>query len=266
VEARSVPAEKIVVIPNGVQLETFNFSPPPPLSDDEPIRLLYFGTLSAWQGLELAVRALALAARETSVHLTLIGPATQSQVEALRGLAEKLGVGDLITILTAVSQDQLARYAHQSHAILAPLSPNDRNLEQGCCPLKILEGMATGTPVIASELPVVKEIAGDDCVIYAKSNSANSWKDRIVELRTLSHARFQIQSLSQDSLQFASPSSLQYSNPSLVSRQSNAQMAFAARDRIERLYTWERAQHRLSESYLRLLERAPQCVRTKQHS
>jgi glycosyltransferase involved in cell wall biosynthesis len=35
---------------------------------------------------------------------------------------------------------------------------------QGCCPLKIVESMACGTPVIASDLPAVRELisSGND--------------------------------------------------------------------------------------------------------
>ncbi|MEM7109856.1 MAG: glycosyltransferase family 4 protein, partial [Bacteroidota bacterium] len=33
-----------------------------------------------------------------------------------------------------------------------------RNLEQGCSPLKIFESMAAKVPIIASDLPVVREI------------------------------------------------------------------------------------------------------------
>ena len=48
-----------------------------------------------------------------------------------------------------------------SDVVLAPLILNDRNLVQGCCPLKIIEGMAAGAAVIASDLPVVRELGSD---------------------------------------------------------------------------------------------------------
>ena len=34
-------------------------------------------------------------------------------------------------------------------------------MEQGCSPLKILESMAAGVPVVASDLPVVRELMED---------------------------------------------------------------------------------------------------------
>lgn len=50
----------------------------------------------------------------------------------------------------------------QCDALLAQLVRNDRNLEQGCCPLKVLEAMSTGYPLVASEFAGVRELAQDE--------------------------------------------------------------------------------------------------------
>ena len=44
---------------------------------------------------------------------------------------------------------------------VAPLKECSRNINQGCSPLKVFESWACGTPVIASDLPVVREILED---------------------------------------------------------------------------------------------------------
>ena len=41
---------------------------------------------------------------------------------------------------------------------VAPLARGPRNESQGCCPLKIVEAMACGTPVVASDLPAIREM------------------------------------------------------------------------------------------------------------
>ncbi len=46
----------------------------------------------------------------------------------------------------------------RAYVSVAPLTRCDRNELQGCCPLKILESMAVGTPVIASRLAVCREL------------------------------------------------------------------------------------------------------------
>jgi glycosyltransferase involved in cell wall biosynthesis len=44
---------------------------------------------------------------------------------------------------------------------VAPLRECVRNLSQGCAPLKILESMADGVAVVASDLPAVRELITD---------------------------------------------------------------------------------------------------------
>lgn len=161
---RGVAPEKITVIPNGVDLATFTYQPPRPFQpeQDDAFDVLYFGTLSSWQGVNLLVRAIAMVQPQLPARLTLIGPASKGQRDALAKLAKKLGVGDRVYLCDPTTQADLVAHLHRSHCTVAPLTPCDRNLVQGCCPLKVLEGMAAGTPVIASDLPVVHAIATPD--------------------------------------------------------------------------------------------------------
>jgi len=219
-QKRGVSAEKIRVIPNGVDLEVFSYQSPK-VTIPTRFRLLYFGTLSAWQGVNLAVEALALACRDFPTELIVIGSTRDRQVENLKQLAVKLGVADLLTVLPPVSQAELVQHIHLADAIVAPLTPNDRNLIQGCCPLKVLEGMATGTPVITSDLPVVRELGIDGVhFLLVKPGSAKGIREAVFRLRT---------------------------EPELAT-----QLAVAARQRIETTYTWKQAGNALVEAYEKL--------------
>jgi glycosyltransferase involved in cell wall biosynthesis len=125
------------------------------------LKLLYFGTLSAWQGVELGIRALAQLRPSLRAKLTIIGAGSGRERDALLALAAKLEVRADVAVLPAVPQPELAEHLRASDAVLAPLTLNDRNVVQGCCPLKILESMAAGVPGIASDLPVVRELGCD---------------------------------------------------------------------------------------------------------
>jgi glycosyltransferase involved in cell wall biosynthesis len=150
--------------------------------------------------------------------LTIVAAAKPSQKRALQSLAAKLGVGDRLTILEPLSQAKLLSQMHQVDAIVAPLTANDRNLVQGCCPLKVLEGMASGTPVITSYLPVVEAIATNEIhALLVKSGSAKAICDAMLKLR-------------QD----------------VVLR---GQLSRQARQHIEQNYTWERANQALVKIY-----------------
>jgi glycosyltransferase involved in cell wall biosynthesis len=154
---RGVDAGKIRVIPNGVDTVLFHTAEFTPERGGE-IRLLYFGTLASWQGVDLAIRAVAQICAEAPARLTVLGAASARQKEPIATLAAKLGIAERVEIAPPVSQPELVAALHRSSAVLTPLAMNDRNTKQGCCPLKILEGMSAGVPVIASDLPVVREL------------------------------------------------------------------------------------------------------------
>ena len=156
--ARGVAADKIRVIVNGVDAELFK---PAGLRKAGITRLLYFGTLSAWQGVELGIRALAQVRALAPAELTIVGSGSGGDRDALLALARKLSVAAHVIVLPPMPQEELVEHLHASDIVLAPLTLNDRNILQGCCPLKILESMAGGVPVIASDLPVVRELGCD---------------------------------------------------------------------------------------------------------
>ncbi|MDB9345980.1 glycosyltransferase family 4 protein [Nodularia spumigena CS-586/05] len=218
-QSRDVPANKIRVIPNGVDLDVFTYNHA--CGMDICLQIIYFGTLSPWQGVNLAIEALELINKDVPAYLTVIGQAKENQIKKLQQLALKLGIADKLTILEPISQTQLVEHIHASDMILAPLMPSDRNLLQGCCPLKILEGMATGVPVIASDLPVVRELGEDsEHFLLVKPGSAKAIKDAVLQL---------------------------HHHPELATK-----LAQNARQRIEKYYTWKLAGEALTAAYAQL--------------
>jgi len=220
---RGVAEDRICVIPNGVDVSVFTYRSPDlfpvdRLANDRPMRMLYSGTMSAWQGVSLAIEALALFRRDLPATLTLVGPARPRQRRDLLNRAWELGVYDSVRLLDPVSKPELATLHGEADVIVAPLTRNDRNIVQGCCPLKVLEAMASGTPLIASDLPVVRELATDEVeALLVRPGSAKAIKDGMLRLR---------------------------SEEGLAGR-----VSLAARARVERDFTWDRAQAALVEAY-----------------
>jgi glycosyltransferase involved in cell wall biosynthesis len=77
-------------------------------------------------------------------------------------MAENLGLGDRVLWRCALEENALAPIRAHAVASVAPLHECARNLAQGCAPLKVLESMADGVPVVASDLPAVREILTHD--------------------------------------------------------------------------------------------------------
>jgi len=199
---RGVPESRIQIIPNGVDLETFDYQSPrlaaldstvlpqtsaTQITKNHELKILYAGTMSTWQGVGVAIEALRLYRRDFPACLTVVGHSRPRQKKALRNFAFDQGVEPHVRFLDPVDKPELAKLHHNADVILAPLTNNDRNLVQGCCPLKVLEAMASGTPLVASDLPVVRELAQNDVnAVLVRPGSAKALKDGLLKLTTQS--------------------------------------------------------------------------------
>jgi glycosyltransferase involved in cell wall biosynthesis len=123
--------------------------------------LLYFGALQPWQGVDTALRALARLRDLEGLELVICAPGHPRRAKALRKLADKLDIADRVQWCFAPDDAALARRRGEAVLSLAPLRDCSRNCAQGCAPLKILESMAAGVPVVASDLPAVRELMAD---------------------------------------------------------------------------------------------------------
>ncbi|MDA0183153.1 glycosyltransferase family 4 protein [Solirubrobacter phytolaccae] len=144
-----VPAH---VVPNGAELRPRSERP----ALDRPY-LLYFGALQPWQGVDTALRAVA----RLELDLVICASVHQRRAKPYRKLAEKLGIEARVHWHFALPEEELAPWRDHALLSLAPLRDCSRNAVQGCAPLKILESMAAGVPVVASDLPAVRELLTD---------------------------------------------------------------------------------------------------------
>ncbi|WP_428264152.1 glycosyltransferase family 4 protein [Haliangium sp.] len=214
---RGVAPARLRVIPNGVDLDRFRYRAPA-APGPAGLRVLYSGTLTSWQGVGYAIEAVALYCRDHPATLTVVGPGRSRQRRRILDECQARGLGGAVEVRESMSQAELAALHHEHDVILAPLPPNDRNLVQGCCPLKIIEAMATGTPLVASDMPVVRDLAEDGRdALLVKPGSAKAIKDALLRLGA---------------------------DPALGQALSRA-----ARARVEQRFTWARAEEDLIEAY-----------------
>ena len=151
---RGVAPERLHVIRNGADIPAQTARP-----GDAPERyILYFGALQSWQGFDTALRALA---QLPDLQLVVCASVNRHEAEPYRLLARRLGVEDRVIWRFALAEAELAPWREHAVASLAPLRDCSRNTAVGCSPLKILESMAAGVPVIASDLPVSRELVED---------------------------------------------------------------------------------------------------------
>ncbi|OWW25831.1 hypothetical protein B4Q04_09565 [Zobellia sp. OII3] len=154
----SVDADKIKVIPNGAHIPD-SFERPIDAPDQY---LIYFGAIQPWQGLEVLLKAMTYLEDFKDLKLVICLAVKEKAFKPYRKLLEKLGLQNRVILKSRLPKKELYNYIHYAEASIAPLKACDRNITQGCCPLKILESMACKTMVIASELPVVSELVTEE--------------------------------------------------------------------------------------------------------
>lgn len=152
--ATGVPASSFHVVPNGVDVE--RFAGAEPLDDlRDPARplLLFVGRLEPRKGLEVAVRAfLRLRRSMPQARLCVVGEGPERQrcqemvPPAVR--PDALFVG-------RVSHDELPRYHASADVFVAPATGGES------FGMVLLEAMAAGLPVVASDIPGYRTVMAD---------------------------------------------------------------------------------------------------------
>ena len=221
VKSLGIDEAKIRVIPNGAELDAAQARP----ADAPELYILYFGSPQTWQGIDTLLRAFARLADFESLRLVICGSREGKAWKAYEKLATKLALSDRIIWKFALEEEQLSAWRQHALASVAPLTDSPRNVAQGCAPLKIVESMASGVAVVASNLGPVRELITD---------RHDGWlvhPDR--------------------------PSELARALRILLDDRAYArQLGMEARRTIEHRFTWERSLSLLREEYQRLSFRA----------
>lgn len=151
-------SHKIEVIRNGALIPEKQAKP-----DNLPEKyIIYFGALQTWQGVDVLLKAFAGLKDFDDLHLVICNAGSKRVAKPYKKLASKLEVDEKVIWFDQLEQKTLWAMVQHALVSVAPLKEGNRNIEQGCCPLKILESMACGTAVIASELPVCTELIEDN--------------------------------------------------------------------------------------------------------
>jgi PEP-CTERM/exosortase A-associated glycosyltransferase len=162
--ARSVPEERVNVVPNAVDTRRFRFG----LARDEVLLqrlglagstvLGFVGSLYAYEGLDLAIEALPGIRRvNPNVRLLVVGGGPHEA--SLRRLVAAYGVEDAVVFAGRVPHDGVARYYNVVDILVYPR--RSMRLTELVTPLKPLEGMAQGKLVLASDVGGHRELIRD---------------------------------------------------------------------------------------------------------
>lgn len=182
---RGVPPEKLTIILNSTDPKLFPTSyreasvPTAVPVETRPLVLMYHGTLAHRNGLDIAIRALALALPDAP-HLRLDIMGRGEQLPVLKALAAQLGVSDQVVFSDPCPSEKVADFvAHGDVGIIPYRSDGFMEL---VLPTKAYEYAWMRRPMIASDNRALRSMFRPESVLYCDSSRPESFAGAIVDL------------------------------------------------------------------------------------
>jgi len=210
--------EDVLVVRTGPDLTRFvPTTPDPALKRGRPHLLSYVGVMGPQDGVDHAVRALALLhERRQDWHAIFMGDG--EVLDEMRALAGQLGIADAVEFTGWVEHDTVSRVLSTSDVCLAPDPKNPLNDVSSM--IKISEYMAMSRPIVSYDL-MESRVGAAGAALYATANDEADFARGIGEL--------------------------------LDDPDRRAEMAIAGRARAEAMLAWEHQERSLLSAYERAL-------------
>ncbi len=159
VAAAGVPAERISVIPNGINRTHFAAAPTPVIAKrnlglSDALVLGFTGFVRDWHGVDRVIRWMASPAAPTNTMLMVVGDGPV-RVD-LEHLADQLMLHGRVRFTGVVPRDRVPEHVAAFDIALQPA------VVPYASPLKLFEYLALGKAVIAPRQPNIEEILADD--------------------------------------------------------------------------------------------------------
>jgi glycosyltransferase involved in cell wall biosynthesis len=188
-------ASKLSVIPNGINIKTFSTIK----QNRELFDILFIGRIEEQKGLDSLIKAMPLVLDSIpDAKLRVIGPCEDnSYLNYIKSLVSANNLEKHIKFEGSVSEKALHDLLGQSSMLVIP----SRFESFG---LVLLEGMASGIPVLASNIPEFREIAGG-CVFFSgtlpeelSENMLTLLSNNSLRLNLVSHAKERVKEYNWD--------------------------------------------------------------------
>jgi glycosyltransferase involved in cell wall biosynthesis len=161
-----VEADRIVVNPNGVDVEKFRPGVGGTLErqrlgiDSDETLVGFVGTFGPWHGVLVLARAIALLPEDARIRFLLVGAGS------LRDEAEQIiceaGFQERVIFTGVVEHERVPSLLDACDVLASPHVPLEDGSEFFGSPTKLFEYMAMGKPIVASRLGQIAEVLEDE--------------------------------------------------------------------------------------------------------
>lgn len=152
------------------------------IPDASPMKIVYIGNGRGHQGLSTVLKALQIALRVVDVRLSLVGPVAHDVRSALEAQVRELKLTGKLEVLPPAKHDELVRVIANADVGLISLDDVPRNREQGEPLTRLSEYLAAGRPVIATDLPVTRELIPAEVGLFYPPGDAQALASHWVHL------------------------------------------------------------------------------------
>ena len=154
-----VSIDRVFVLPVGVDLDRFRAIPYEEIASPEQLTMCYVGALAKHRGLETVLEALSRVSAEVPARLILAGDGPEEDVRALKQEAARLGLDDRVVWRGYIPHEQIPGLLSEAMISVSPLP--DLQAYRVSVPAKVVESMAAGAVVIASDIPAHQRLLTD---------------------------------------------------------------------------------------------------------
>ena len=142
---------------------------------------LYSGHLYGWKGADTLLQCARLCEQHPQCLFVAIG-GTKEDIQRLQ--EETIGMRN-ISFLGHQPKSMVPKFLAAADVLLLPNTRTTAESVSFTSPLKMFEYMASGTPIVASDLPSLREILSDDVAYFSEAGNAKSLADSVA--RVLAH-------------------------------------------------------------------------------
>lgn len=137
--------------------------------------VLYSGQLYPWKGADILAQAAFLMPQTNFLFLGGIDP-------ELSKFKDKYGKATNIKVLPFQERGMVPLYLKAADVLVLPNSSKEKISVRYTSPLKLFEYMASKRPIVASDLPSIREVVTEKECAFAQANNPKSFSDAIQKI------------------------------------------------------------------------------------
>lgn len=174
---------RVIAVPNGVDTEEYNS-----VMDIQQVRsslklpvakkiAMYVGNLYKWKGIDVILETARLVDMADILFVVVGG-----DIDDLKQYTQKAAGTDNVLFVGHKQKREIPSYIRSADVLLLPNSAVTEESRSQTSPIKMFEYMASGVPIIASNLPSIREVLNEENSFLVEPDSPKALAEGLKEI------------------------------------------------------------------------------------